>query len=89
MARGVVFALIPLLVVVALLWAQPSRESVSQLAREDRHASDAVMAPDESGVKMLSDEELFALFPGRSLALLGNPGQQELVFLDRSANPAR
>lgn len=33
--------------------------------------------------KVISDEELFALFPGRSLALIGSPGHQKLVFLDR------
>jgi hypothetical protein len=34
-------------------------------------------------IKVISDEELFALFPGRSLALIGSPGHQKLVFLDR------
>jgi hypothetical protein len=33
-------------------------------------------------VRVISDEELFALFPGRSLALVGPPGHQQLVFLD-------
>jgi hypothetical protein len=33
-------------------------------------------------VKMITDRELFALFPGRPLALIGKPGQQRLVFLD-------
>ena len=36
-----------------------------------------------SEVKIISDEELFALFPGRSLALIGKPGHQRLVFLDQ------
>jgi hypothetical protein len=34
-------------------------------------------------IKVISDEELFALFPRRSLALIGSPGHQKLVFLDR------
>jgi hypothetical protein len=33
-------------------------------------------------VKLISDEELFALFPGRAVALIGKPGHQEFVFLD-------
>jgi hypothetical protein len=34
------------------------------------------------GVKVLNDEELLALFPGRPVALIGPPGQQKLIFLD-------
>jgi hypothetical protein len=49
-----------------------------------QETTSAAIAPVESGIKVISDEELFALFPGRSLALLGKPGQQELVILDES-----
>jgi hypothetical protein len=35
-----------------------------------------------SELKVINDEELFRLFPGRSMALIGKPGEQELVFLD-------
>jgi hypothetical protein len=34
-------------------------------------------------VKFINDEELLALFPGRPLALVGKPGEQQLVFLDQ------
>jgi hypothetical protein len=34
--------------------------------------------------KMITDDELFCLFPGRSMALIGTPGSQQLVFLDRN-----
>jgi len=34
-------------------------------------------------VKFISDDELLALFPGRSVALIGKPGQQRLVFFDK------
>jgi hypothetical protein len=34
-------------------------------------------------IEIITDTELFALFPGRSLALIGPPGQQQLVFLDQ------
>jgi hypothetical protein len=35
-------------------------------------------------IKFISDEELLALFPNRPVALIGRPGQQQLVFLDRA-----
>lgn len=43
----------------------------------------------EQGVKIISDEELLALFPGRPVALIGPPGRQRLIFLDEpdSSNP--
>ena len=40
-------------------------------------------------VKFITDEELFALFPNRPVALLGKPGQQQLVFLDNRARGAQ
>lgn len=40
-----------------------------------------------TGTKIISDEELFALFPGRPLALVGTPGHQQLVFLDEVDGP--
>jgi len=36
-----------------------------------------------SPVKFISDDELLALFPNRQVALIGKPGQQRLVFLDK------
>lgn len=35
-------------------------------------------------VKFISDDELLAMFPQGSVALIGKPGQQRLVFLDKS-----
>ena len=37
---------------------------------------------DRDKVKIITDEELFALFPNRAMALIGSPGRQQLVFLD-------
>ncbi len=37
---------------------------------------------DDTRVQLINDEELFALFPGRSMALIGPPGAQQFVFLD-------
>ena len=38
-------------------------------------------------VELIDDQQLLALFPDRSLALIGPPGRQSLIFLD-SAEPA-
>lgn len=38
--------------------------------------------PEPPPVEVIDDAELFALFPNRSLALIGPPGKQQLVFLD-------
>jgi hypothetical protein len=43
--------------------------------------------PKTNAVKIISDEQLLALFPERSVALIGRSGEQRLVFL--SANEAR
>jgi hypothetical protein len=42
-------------------------------------------------IEIITDAELFALFPGRSLALVGPPGRQQLVFFDQptAANAPR
>jgi len=74
--------------VALLLFLTLSRPKTAQeIARPPSNPTPGVShlpttAPKESGIKMLSDEELFALFPGRSLALVGRPGHQQLVFLD-------
>jgi hypothetical protein len=39
--------------------------------------------------KVINDEELFALFPGRSVALIGERGHQQLVFLDEPRSQLR
>jgi hypothetical protein len=38
--------------------------------------------PTSHAIKVISDEELFALFPGRAMALIGKPGHQDFVILD-------
>jgi hypothetical protein len=36
----------------------------------------------ESKVEYITAEQLFALFPNRSMALVGKPGHQQLIFAD-------
>jgi hypothetical protein len=43
---------------------------------------DALPPATDDGVQLISDEELFALFPGRAMALIGPPGAQRFLFLD-------
>ena len=38
----------------------------------------------EEKIKIISDDELFALFPNRPLALVGPSGHQQLLFLDQT-----
>jgi len=42
------------------------------------HSPPAAPAP----IRTISDDELFALFPDRQLALIGPPGDQRLLFVD-------
>jgi len=44
--------------------------------------TDPAAQTDTSKVKIINDEELFALFPNRAMALIGSPGHQQLIFLD-------
>lgn len=50
-------------------------------------AAKSPVSEGNESVKMLTDEELFALFPNRPLALIGKPGQQQLVLLDSIRTP--
>lgn len=43
-------------------------------------ASPSAVEP-PSKVKIISDEELLALFPNRAVAIIGKPGHQKFVFL--------
>lgn len=60
-----------------------------------RETSAPIVEPPEpigGRVKIINDEQLLALFPDRSVALIGRPGDQRLLFLDGeqpSANGVR
>jgi hypothetical protein len=62
---------------------------VERTSRRPRVPDPAAAAPARSTpVAMIGDDELLALFPGRPAALIGPPGAQELVFLDRPGGDA-
>jgi hypothetical protein len=78
-AHAAMLVLIP--VFLATLWFgrthSPRRAASSDPAIE-------LAGQKSTSIKFISDEELFALFPNRSVALIGQPGHQQLVFLDES-----
>jgi hypothetical protein len=48
---------------------------------------DSALAARSNGIEYINDEQLFALFPDRALALVGKPGQQQLLFLGQARKP--
>ena len=79
-----------LLAALWLLIPTPQRPAArNQVAHEQVTTNPATVATVVPSVKVpasvrfISDDELLALFPGRSLALLGPPGRKTLVFLDQ------
>jgi hypothetical protein len=73
MAGYVSLLVLPLGVLLMRLAHEPKEVVVAQLSP----------VPSESKVERITTEELFALFPNRPLALVGKPGEQQLVFLDQ------
>jgi len=75
-----------------LVWFKPVRVQKSTPQRQYASGPQTAVSfqNDRQGVKSISDSELFALFPEGPLALIGKPGYQQLVFLnreERTSNP--
>jgi hypothetical protein len=89
-ARICALAAVPLLLAVEVLLHRspgiPGQRTVSPVQSTETVSLPTVKT---AGVKLITDEELFALFPNRSMALIGNPGRQQLVFLDKPATGRR
>lgn len=47
-----------------------------------RNAKPAASPPVHDRVEVINEQQLLALFPNRQLALIGKPGEQQLIFLD-------
>jgi len=86
-------ALFSALLLVALWLSLPAKRSPSARNQVPHGpvatdaASVAITTPsakDPVAVRFISDDELLALFPGRSLALIGPPGRNTLIFLESS-----
>jgi hypothetical protein len=80
---------LPALLAAAVLIHQRPTSSVSSVRSAPVARQIATTSPATSSVKFITDEELFALFPDRSLALIGPPGHQQLVFLDQGGGKKR
>jgi len=66
------------LLVFGLVWHPALRPGGTRMA-----VVTASVPPTETAkVRIITDEELFALFPNRAMALIGPPGRQQLIFLD-------
>lgn len=75
----------------AVIWGSWQTLSTGRdsAATAPRVATTTAPAPTVAGdVKFISDDELLALFPDRSVALIGKPGHQQLVFLDADKKAA-
>lgn len=83
--RASTAAALVLVVASGLLWqltrppAAPRRPVSEDFARVSLPSN----AP---AATLISDDELLTLFPNRSLALIGKPGHQRLLFLDEEKN---
>jgi hypothetical protein len=81
LAQAGAAVILPLLLISGLVAHLASRPSAAPPPVRPASAP-----PTDTGkVKIITDEELFALFPNRALALIGSPGHQQLVFLDHGA----
>lgn len=81
MVHSSVLVLVPLMVLgLICLHFMPARPAANvDSAQSKEHEVRASSAP---AVETISDEELFSLFPGQSVALIGKPGEQMFVELN-------
>ncbi|HTJ00382.1 MAG TPA: hypothetical protein VL527_15995 [Dongiaceae bacterium] len=67
----------------ALAWRQLPTAQPNPVVAAVRPVSPSPVAPPApTQVETISDAQLFALFSGRPLALIGSPGHQQALFLD-------
>lgn len=84
--RALALGALPVLLAVVLLLDRSVRARRPRTQHPPHNSAAAGAGSQDSGAKLITDEELFALFPNRSLALVGKPGHQELIFLDQDAS---
>src|SRR6266704_1636668 len=64
----------------------PKSSSSRPATPQAQHPAPPVPLAADPEIKWINDDELFALFADRSMALIGKPGEQQLVFLDQSSD---
>ncbi len=72
---------LPLLAALGIFAVREARLNADRLAA----SQPAPVASDSQGVKIIDEQELFALFPNRPIALIGKPGHEQIYFLDAMA----
>ncbi len=78
---------LPLLVALCVLFRRPPGLSMASRPPLDRQPAPHAVTPAPAAaplptLQIINEKQLFALFPNRSIALIGKPGHQEFVFLD-------
>lgn len=79
-------AAVPVVVALGIVFSRSPKPPLREIPASN--ASPVVASavhPRTPPLKFINDEELLALFPDRPVALIGKPGQQQLVFLDKPA----
>ena len=72
-------ALVPLLILAGFLLLRSNPEN--QLA-EHQPTPDQPATVEGTSIRILSDEELFAMFANRPIAIIGPPDSSQILFLD-------
>lgn len=85
LARKTALLALPVVLAGSLWLLQPAQQraepQLASVALQSTVPAPAQFIPG-TDIRLISDEELFALFPDRPLALIGPKGHQQLVFLD-------
>gem|GEM_PF-1322696 len=82
--RWCLLASLPLAFAAGVFFAWPPLPEARPVSvAESPAAGVSAAAPKARPVKFITDEQLLALFPGRPIALVGQPGHQQLLFLDQ------
>jgi hypothetical protein len=82
--RLAALAAVPIVVTLGIVFSRPPQFPLSENVASNASPV-AISSPQlrPAAVKLINDDELLALFPDRPVALIGKPGQQQLVFLDK------
>lgn len=77
-------AAVPVVVALGIVFSRSPKPPMREIASPN--SSPVAVTPsrtERADLKFINDDELLALFPDRPVALIGKPGRQQLVFLDK------
>jgi len=85
--RAAMVTVAPLLLLAAwLLRAKQLRHDLASHSTRGPIVAVTDVTVEGTRIRVLSDEDLLSFFPGRPVALVGSPGQQQLLLFDESRN---